>query len=147
MVNVTRSFPVRVDHERALNYLRDFGNATQWDPGTVSCDRIGDATAPVEIGSRWHNTSKLLFVTTELTYELREESPTRLLFVGTNKTATSYDDITVEPSGSGTSRVTYHAKVEFNGAAKLSDPLMALIFRKLAKETVAKLTATLEGLT
>ncbi len=145
MVNVKRTFDVQVNPSVAVDYLQDFANAEEWDPGTVSCTRTGDATAPVGVGSTWHNVSKLAGSKTELEYELREKSADRVLFVGTNKTATSYDDISVEPAEGG-SRVTYEATVNFNGAAKLVDPLMKLLFLKLARDTVRDLTKALERL-
>ncbi len=143
MVHVTRQFPVRVDQGTAINYLKDFSHATQWDPGTVACERI-DA-GPIRVGSRWHNTSKLIVISTELEYELTELRDDGLVFVGTNKTATSYDRINVIATDGGV-RVTYDATVTFNGKARYADPFMLLIFLKLARDTVRDLTRTLESL-
>ncbi len=145
MVQVIRTFEVEVNPSVAIAYLKDFSHAVEWDPGTVSCDRIGDTNAPIEVGATWRNVSKLIFINTELDYELRELQADRVLFTGTNKTATSNDDIRVEPSSTG-SRVTYTATVKFNGAAALTDPIMKLVFLKLAKDTVRDLTAALEKL-
>lgn len=145
MVNVVRTFEVQVNPSVAIDYLKNFSHAVEWDPGTVSCTRIGDENDPIQIGSRWHNVSKLIAINTELEYELRELEANRVLFKGTNKTATSYDDIKVEPSTAG-SKVTYEATVTFTGPAKLSEPIMKLIFLKLAKDTVSDLTVALEKL-
>ncbi|MDQ2851355.1 MAG: SRPBCC family protein [Actinomycetota bacterium] len=145
MVNVVRTFEVQVNPSIAIAYLKDFSHAVEWDPGTVACERIGDASAPIEVGAKWHNTSKLIFINTELEYELQELHADRVLFRGTNKTATSYDDIRIEPSGAG-AKVTYEATVKFNGVAALTDPVMKLIFLQLAKGTVRDLTAALEKL-
>lgn len=145
MVHVIRTFEVQVNPSVALEYLKDFANAEEWDPGTVSCTRIGDPTAPIQVGTQWHNVSKLIAISTELQYELRELEAQRVVFVGTNKTATSKDDIRIEPSTTG-SKITYEATVTFNGAAKLSEPVMKLIFLKLAKDTVRDLTEALEKL-
>ena len=145
MVHVIRTFEVQVNPSVAIEYLKDFGHAETWDPGTVSCTRIGVDSDPVQVGSRWHNVSKLIAIKTELEYELVQLEPQRVVFVGTNKTATSKDDIRVEPSTTGAT-VTYEATVSFNGLAKLSEPVMHLIFLKLAKDTVRDLTKTLETL-
>lgn len=82
-------------------------------------------------------------IKTELEYELRELREDGMVFVGTNKTATSTDRIDVVPHPDG-ARITYDATVEFNGAAKFADPLMHLVFLKLARDTVRDLTRTLE---
>lgn len=145
MVHVIRTFEVQVNPSVALEYLKDFSHAVEWDPGTVSCERIGDENAPIEVGAKWHNVSKLIAINTELEYELRTLEAGRVVFRGTNKTATSIDDIRVEPSTAG-SKVTYEATVTFNGAAKLTDPFMKLIFLKLAKDLIVDMTNALEKL-
>ncbi len=141
MVHVTRQFTVRADPARVVDYLKDFSHAEVWDPGTVSCTRLDDG--PVQVGSRWRNVSKLIAIKTELEYELRELREDGMVFVGTNKTATSTDRIDVVPHPDG-ARITYDATVEFNGAAKFADPLMHVVFLKLARDTVRDLTRTLE---
>ncbi|MBA2695010.1 MAG: SRPBCC family protein [Actinobacteria bacterium] len=143
MVHVTRQFAVNVDQAAAIDYLKDFSNAVEWDPGTVACERIDDG--PIRVGSRWHNTSKLIVINTELEYELTELRDDGLVFVGTNTTATSYDRINVISTGGG-ARLTYDATVTFNGKARYADPLMTLIFLKLARDTVRDLTRALEAL-
>lgn len=145
MVHVIRTFEVQVNPSVALEYLKDFANAVEWDPGTVSCERNGDSNTPIEVGATWHNVSKLIVINTELEYELRTLEQDRVVFRGTNKTATSVDDIRVEPSTAGT-KITYEATVTFNGAAKLTDPFMKLIFLKLAKDLVIDMTNALEKL-
>lgn len=146
MVHVNRTFPVSVDPATAFAYLKDFTHAEAWDPGTVSCTREGAAADdPVEVGARWHNTSKFLGRETELEYTLEAVTEETLRFVGRNKSATSIDEITVRPDGTGTS-ITYDANVTFNGLAKLADPVAGVMFEKLAKETVEQMTATLEAL-
>lgn len=143
MVHVTRQFEVKVEQAAAVDYLKDFGNATQWDPGSVSNERIDDG--PLAVGAQWHNTSKLLFINTELTYELTELRDNGMVFTGTNQTATSVDTIDVLPSANGV-RITYDSHVTFNGKARYADPLMSLIFLKLAGETVDGITRELEKL-
>lgn len=143
MVDVQRTFSVQPSPEAVVDYLQDFARAEQWDPGTVSCHRNG--SGPVEVGSTWHNTSKIWGKETELTYELTVLEPGHLVFVGTNKTATSTDDITVVPDGTG-SQITYHAQIELHGVAKVADPLMGHTFEKLGDETVEQMTSTLNAL-
>ncbi|WIX75594.1 SRPBCC family protein [Amycolatopsis carbonis] len=75
MVEVTRTFTVATGPREVVEYLKDFGNATDWDPGTQSCERLG--SGPVAVGARWHNVSKIAGVETELTYELTRLEPRR----------------------------------------------------------------------
>lgn len=137
MVDVTRSFTVPQQPAQVVAYLSDFGNAPQWDPGTVRCTRVDGG--PVRVGSTWKNVSKVLGRETELDYSLVTLEPDHVVLRGTNKTATSTDDITVRPHEGG-SVVTYHAHIVFNGLARLAEPLMQRVFEKLGDETVDGIT-------
>jgi carbon monoxide dehydrogenase subunit G len=143
VVNVERTFTVGRPVEVVVEYLKDFANAEQWDPGTVTCTRIGGG--PVEVGSRWHNVSEFKGKETELDYRLERLEPNRLTFVGENKTATSTDDLTLAPAGSGT-EITYHAHIVFHGLAKVADPFLKSEFEMLGDAVVLSMTEAIEGL-
>lgn len=143
MPTVSRTFAVETRPELVIAYLKDFANAEAWDPGTQQCTRI-DA-GPIGEGSSWHNVSKIVGVTAELTYTLKVLTDRQLVFVGTNKSSTSTDTITVEAAGAG-STISYRADLEMNGAAKLLNPAMKLIFEKLANDTEKQMTNVLNGL-
>ena len=143
MTTVSRTFTVTPPPSVVIDYLKDFGHAEEWDPGTESCTRLDDG--PVQVGSRWHNVSKIAGVSTELDYELTELTDQRLVLVGRNDTATSTDTITVEPHESG-SEVTYEAVIEMSGAAKLADPVVKLVFEKVGTDTEDDMTAALNRL-
>ncbi|GAA2745596.1 SRPBCC family protein [Terrabacter aerolatus] len=142
MPSVTRSFTVRPAPAAVIDYLKDFANAEEWDPGTESCTRVGEG--PVAVGAHWHNVSKIAGVTTELDYELVELTDSRIVLVGRNDSATSTDTITVLPSGDG-SEITYHADLGLHGLANLAAPAMKLVFEKLADDTEEQLTRVLES--
>lgn len=143
MTTVTRTFTVSPPPAVVLDYLKDFTHAEEWDPGTQSCTRLD--SGPVAVGSRWHNTSKIAGVSTELTYELTELTADHLVLVGTNDSATSTDTITVRPHAEG-SEVTYQAVIEMQGAAKLASPLVKLVFEKVGSDTEDDMVRVLDGL-
>jgi carbon monoxide dehydrogenase subunit G len=144
MTIVSRTFAVSAAPDRIIDYLRDFGNTEQWDPATQRTTRI-DA-GPITVGSSWHNASKFLGVTAELTYTLTAVARDRLVFIGRNEGATSVDTITVRPVAGG-SEITYHVDLEMHGLAKLMTPVMKIEFEKLGNETAARLTDVLNQLT
>lgn len=144
MTTVTRTFAVTPDQATVIDYLKDFGNAEAWDPGTEKCVRLDEG--PVAIGSRWRNSSKIVGISTELSYVLDQLTSDTIVFVGRNDTATSTDTITVRPHASGGSEITYHADVQMHGAAKLATPAVKLVFEKLGNDTKAQLTEVLNGL-
>ncbi|GAB3165515.1 SRPBCC family protein [Amycolatopsis sp. NPDC004378] len=140
MVDVTRTFTVATAPRETLDYLKDFANAKEWDPGTQSCERLDGG--PVAVGSRWRNVSKIAGIETELTYELTRLEPGRVVFVGRNDTATSTDDISLTADGEAT-KLTYHATIEFHGAARLAAPLAKAVFEKVGADTEKSLTRIL----
>ncbi len=143
MSSVSRSFSVDVPPEVVVPYLADFAHAEQWDPGTVRCVRNDDG--PVRVGSSWHNTSKIVGLSTELTYTLKELTADRIVLVGINDTATSIENIEVSASGAGSS-ITYTNDLQFNGVARLVTPLAKVIFEKLGNDTERQLVKTLNAL-
>ena len=143
MPTVSRTFSVSPPPATVVDYLKDFSNAEEWDPGTQTCTRSDGG--PLTEGASWHNVSNIFGVKAELDYVLRELSDSTLVFVGTNKSSTSTDTITVKPDGTG-SKLSYRADLEMKGAAKLLNPVMKLVFEKLASETEKQMVSVLNGL-
>jgi carbon monoxide dehydrogenase subunit G len=144
MTRVTRTFTVTRPVAEVTGYLQDFSHAVDWDPGTVSCQR--EDTGPVQVGSSWHNVSEFLGRQTELTYKLTRLEPGHLTFVGSNKSATSTDDITVRDTAGTGSEITYQADIELHGLAKLGGPVVKAAMERVADRTVTQLQQTIAGL-
>ena len=143
MIDIERSFPVNKPVDVVVNYLKDFANAEEWDPGTKSC--VQETAGPVEVGTTWHNVSVIKGRETELTYRLAELEPGHVKLIGENKTATSIDDMTVAATPSG-SMITYHAQITFNGLAKLAQPFLQSEFNDLGEKTVEQMTRAINAL-
>lgn len=144
VTSVTRTFRVNTAPVVVLDYLKDFGHAEQWDPGTESCRRIG--SGPIQVGSSWLNTSKIAGISTELTYTLESLTQDSIVLVGRNDSATSTDTITIHPDGTG-SEITYRADIQMHSVAgRLASPAVKLIFEKLGNDTERQLVAVLNAL-
>jgi carbon monoxide dehydrogenase subunit G len=143
MPTVSRTFSVGPPPRQVLDYLKDFGNAEEWDPGTQRCTRSD--TGAIAEGARWDNVSKIFGVTTELTYTLDGLSDRTLVFVGKNKSATSTEHITIDAANSG-SVITYRNDLEMHGLAALFSPILKILFEKLATDTEKQLTTVLNRL-
>jgi carbon monoxide dehydrogenase subunit G len=141
---VARTFTVTAAADAVLEYFTDFGNTDEWDPGTLETTRV-DPGRPIAVGTRWHNRSRILGVTTELTYTLCAVENDRVVFMGRNEGATSTGTVTVRPVGGGT-EVTYHVDLEIHGLAKLATPVMKIEFEKLGNAVQARLTSVLNRL-
>lgn len=143
MPTVSRTFSVSPSPRIVIDYLKDFGNAVDWDPGTQECTRI-DSGAIGE-GASWHNVSKIYGFTAELTYTLETLSDSHIVFVGKNKGSTSVEKIYIDAANTG-SVITYRNELEMNGPLALFNPLLKLAFEKLANETEKQLTTVLNRL-
>lgn len=143
MPTVSRTFVVQPDPATVIGYLKDFSHAEEWDPGTVTCTR--EDTNPVQVGSRFHNVSKIAGVTTELDYRLDTLTAGSIVFIGENDSATATDTITVRPHARG-SELTYEAVIEAKGLAKLAEPLMKLVIERIGTKTEKRMTEVLNTL-
>ncbi|MAY97042.1 SRPBCC family protein [uncultured Nocardioides sp.] len=143
MPTVSRTFTVKPTPDVVVDYLADFTHAEEWDPGTESCTRLD--SGPIQVGSRFHNESKIAGVSTELVYELVTLDADKVVLRGENDSATSTDTITVTPKDGG-SEITYEAVIEAKGVGKLAEPLMKLVFERIGSETEEKMTEVLNRL-
>jgi carbon monoxide dehydrogenase subunit G len=141
---VERTFTVARPPEVVFDYLSDFENTNEWDPGTIDTERTdGDGG----VGTTYSNLSEFLGRKVELTYETIElERPTKLLFRGNHKDTWTTDTMSFTAAGEGTS-IHYRADFVFSPFTAIA---MALFGRKrlekLADDTVALMTETLEKL-
>jgi carbon monoxide dehydrogenase subunit G len=140
---VQRAVLVQPPVDRVYAYLSDFTNAEEWDAGTVSCSMLqGDGG----VGTTYANTSKFMGFETELTYELMELEPDRLVVLrGENSTVTSTDHMLVQPAEGGT-EVLYTAEFEFKGLARLLEPVLRVPLEKLADNAENSLASALNRL-
>jgi len=143
VITVERTFAVNRPVDVVVDYLKDFANAEEWDPGTKSCTQ--QTPGPVVVGTTWHNVSVVKGKETELAYRLASLDGGHIVFVGENKTATSTDDITVTPAAEGSS-ITYHAQIEFHGIAKLATPFLRSEFEGLGDKTATQITDAIHKL-
>jgi carbon monoxide dehydrogenase subunit G len=141
MPSVRRSFTTRTSPQAVFDYLADFANAEEWDPGTVECRRLeGDGG----VGTRYRNVSSFLGRTTTVEYVAEElDAPTFVHFRGSNDQFTGHDRLRLEPSGSG-NHVAYDAELGFSGTARLATPLVAAYLPFLANKTVRRLRDRLD---
>lgn len=144
-MHVERTFSVGVPVGTVFDYLADFAHTEEWDPGTVSTTRTsGDGG----VGTTYANRSEFMGREVDLTYEtVVHEPPNRLQFRGRNKSATATDTLTFAATDDGGTQVHYRADFEFGPLVRLIAPLVVRPkLDKLADETVAELTRTLEKL-
>lgn len=144
-MHVERTFTVSRSIEDVFDYLSDFENTNEWDPGTIQTRRTGGDGG---IGTTYENRSRFAGRETELTYEtVGFDRPTFFSARGTNKTATATDSMTFTRDGDRT-QIHYRADFQFRGIVKLVAPLVVKPkLNALADETVEQIRTTLESST
>ena len=125
----------------AFAYMADFAHAAEWDPNTLEARRTSDG--PIGVGSTFAVVTRFGPRVVELTYRISRYEPDVLVVLEAHAGSfVATDTITVEPAGAG-STVTYDARLDFSGAARLADPLMQLVFNRVGRKAEARLREVL----
>ncbi len=125
--------------EKAFDYIADFRNVEQWDPGVSSSAMKGaeepgtEASYLVKVA-----TGPLMYRTLEF------DRPGRTVLEATSSVFRSYDVIDVVADGEG-SKITYDATLELSGFMRLADPLLSLVFGRVGDKAAAGMAKALDG--
>ncbi|WP_235734525.1 SRPBCC family protein [Nocardioides alcanivorans] len=140
-MEIVRSLVVPRPIQEVYDYLHDFTNTEEWDPGTIRTTlESGDGG----VGSRYHNVSRFLGRRTELTYVVEEDAaPWQLRLRGENKTVVAHDSMTLNETETGGTQVTYRASFDFKGKVRLLAPLTAPAFWRLGNQAEKSLRKAL----
>lgn len=143
MTTIERTVTVDRPLAKVFDYLSDFTNTEEWDPGTVRTVRTdGDGG----VGTTYRNTSKFAGRETEVVYVVEKVVPQEVFALrGENKTLVAHDTMTFRETPAGT-EVTYVAKFDFKGLVKYVAPLMAPAFKKLGDDAEKGMREALERL-
>ncbi len=125
----------------AFVFVRDFRNATKWDPQVTAAEKV--TPGPIQTGSRFVLRSRFLWTTIELPYTVVEqETDRRLVLTGKNWLFTYRDEITFASEGEG-SRLTYDATMSLRGLMTIGNPILGLVFKSLGSAAVDGIRRTL----
>ncbi|MGH8455098.1 MAG: SRPBCC family protein [Nevskiales bacterium] len=123
--------------EEALNFIGDFRNLLLWDPNCKAARMTqGDGLA---VGTRFHIVVRFAGRDIPMDYEVREYQPgRRIVLAGRSDKARALDSISAEPRTNGC-RVTYQAEISVDGAGRLMDTAMKLLFAPTVRRGMANL--------
>ncbi len=130
--------------EETFDYMADFANAAEWDPGTAGAERLDDG--PVGRGSTFRLGVRVGTRVVPLDYRIvTYDRPWRVVLLGESDTIRSEDTVTVTPTADGGSILTYAADLRLKGAFAAANPLLPLVFDRIGDKGVAGLRRTLGG--
>ncbi len=143
MVHAHKTLSSTKPPQEVFDYLADFANTAQWDPGITAARRLDDG--PIGVGNRFEIDASFFGRTITMLYQTTLfEPPERFVVRGESSSIVSVDAITVEPQGSG-SLITYDAELTLRGALEAFDPALALGFNKVANKALLGLSAALSA--
>lgn len=144
MMRIDRTVETSAPISEVFDFLADFTNTEQWDPGTVRTDRISGNGG---VGTAYANTSRFLGRNTDLTYMVEVYEPgKRVALRGENKTVVAHDTMTFVPTATGGTSVRYVAEFELKGIARMVAPLLTPAFTRLGDSASKQMRATLDRL-
>jgi hypothetical protein len=127
--------------EEAFDYLADFANAREWDPGVVEGDRLSGER--IGLGSGFRLVSRFLGRQVPLEYRITTfQRPERVVLEAGQARLHSCDTIVVSATP-GVTRVSYDAELRLAGVWRVLDPLLQLAFRSGAGRAAAGLRLAL----
>jgi carbon monoxide dehydrogenase subunit G len=127
--------------EAAFDYVADFVNAREWDPGVASARRVDDG--PVRIGSRYELDVRMGGRVAPMTYRVTElERPVRVVLVGAGSNVDAVDDIRFERVSDGTV-IDYTADIRLGGLLRLAQPFLGGSFSRIARDAAGGMERTL----
>jgi len=131
---------------QAFDYVADFSNAQEWDPGVVSSRQAGEPTTP-RIGAAYDlvvsfrgNQRSMRYVITEL------DRPSRIVLKGEGTKVDALDTIELQEHDGGT-RVIYEADLRLKGVARVATPFLEGAFDEMGKRALAGMRNRLVALT
>jgi NAD(P)-dependent dehydrogenase (short-subunit alcohol dehydrogenase family)/carbon monoxide dehydrogenase subunit G len=130
--------------EAAFDYVADFANAQEWDPGVASARRVDDG--PVAVGSRYDLGVRIGGRVAPMAYRITElDRPRRVVLVGVGSNVDAVDDIRFERSGDGTV-IDYTADIRLGGLLRVAQPFLGGSFAKIARDAASGMERTLAAL-
>lgn len=127
--------------EAVFDYVADFANAQEWDPGVASARRIDDG--PVAVGARYDLGVRMAGRVAPMEYRITElDRPRRVVLVGAGSNVDAVDDICFERSGGGTV-INYTADIRLGGLLRIAQPFLGGSFAKIARDAAGGMERTL----
>lgn len=123
-----------------FDYVADFDNIEEWDPGVVASTRLGDAVGP---GTRFDLEVRFGAGTAPMVYEITEyDRPARVVLTGTNDRLVAVDEILFS-TDRGRTRIDYTADLQFRGWYALVTPFIRGSLRKVGEKALEGLVRAL----
>ena len=126
-----------------FDYVADFANSQEWDPGVASAERLDDG--PVGVGSRFRLGVRIGPRVAPMEYRISVfERPTRVVLVGSGSAVSAVDEIHLERRATGT-HLDYIADIRLGGILRLVEPFLGGAFASIGRNAADGMQRRLEA--
>jgi carbon monoxide dehydrogenase subunit G len=141
MARLLVTIDVPGDPKTIFDYLVDFSNTAEWDPGVLEAERLDGGK--IGVASRFRVLVSFLGSSSTFTYRVTKyKRPYRFRIEGDNGLVTSEDDVAITPVSAG-ARVTYDASLRLPLYLRALDPLLQAAFHWAGRASVSGMRETL----
>jgi len=141
---ITETVETDLHVEAAFDYVADFENIVEWDPGVTAVRKTTEGLPAV--GTEYDLDLSYGGSPITMTYRITEwDPPRRVVLEGDGDRTFAVDRISFLPLESGSS-VEYQADIRMKGIYRVAEPFLGKLFRKIGDGAVAGLDQRLREL-
>lgn len=141
---ITETVETDLHVEAAFDYVADFENIVEWDPGVTAVRKTTEG--PPAVGTEYDLDLSYGGSPITMTYRITEwDPPRRVILEGDGDRTFAVDRISFLPSGTGSS-VEYQADIRMKGIYRVAEPFLGKLFRKIGDGAVEGLDQRLREL-
>jgi carbon monoxide dehydrogenase subunit G len=126
---ITETVETELHVEATFDYVANFENIVEWDPGVKAVRKVTDGEPGV--GSEYDLDIQYGSSPLSMTYRITEwDPPRRIVLEGDGARSFAIDRISFLPTATGTS-VEYEADIRLKGIYRAAEPFLGKLFRRV----------------
>lgn len=131
---ITETVETDLHVEAAFDYVANFENSAEWDPGVTAARKTTEG--PPSVGTEYALDLSYGGSPVFMVYRITEwDPPRRVVLEGEGNRISAVDRISFLPSAAGSS-VEYQADIRMKGVYRVAEPFLAKFFRKIGDGAV-----------
>ena len=141
---ITETVETDLPVEAAFEYVANFENVVEWDPGVTAARKVTDGEAGV--GTEFDLVILYGSSPLSMTYRITEwDPPRRVVLEGDGSRSFAVDRISFLPTVNGTS-IEYQADIRLKGVYRAAEPFLGRLFRSVGDGARAGMESRLREL-
>jgi hypothetical protein len=141
---ITETVETDLPTEQTFDYVANFENIVEWDPGVTAARKV--TGEPAGVGTEYELDLEYGGSLLSMVYRITEWDPPRLVVLeGDGDRSFAIDRISFRPTSGGTA-VEYQAEIKMKGVFLLAQPFLGKLFREIGEGARAGLDVRLREL-